>query len=45
LWRVRVRAPPLAGIFVALRMVNATYTGTEPLAAFFAVLAVPFLRG
>lgn len=39
---------PLAGIFAMspLVMVNATYTGTKPLAAFFAVLAVAFyLRG
>jgi hypothetical protein len=39
---------PLACIFAMspLVMVNATYTGTKPLAAFFAVLAVAFyLRG
>ncbi len=35
---------PLAGIFAMspLVMVNATYTGTKPLAAFFVVLAVAF---
>src|ERR1035441_9385944 len=35
---------PLAGIFATspLVMVNATYTGTKPLAAFFVVLALAF---